>query len=227
MEVALELLSRCAHICINFNKQRKLKKRPQQGELHSFFIFFSSFSVFRPRIVGLGVADHSCDFMWHVCVFPVFYISLRSQRNLNIIYVQSSLFFSVGYWPPVLEVRFGSVRFSSVLVPPKWRTIHPSKRLSLAPLSPPRLSSCCSASSAPSSPRHRLFCLSAPVPSYTIPIRSHSIRSDPIGLRYDSSPFTNHSAQFIPPAHRHNQAVQLSWDLQFWEIASRLKRSCI
>jgi len=142
--------------------------------------------------------------------------------------VQSSLFFgsvrfsSVRFrWPPVLEVRFGIV---PILGPPKWRTIHPSKRLSLAPLSPPRLSSRCSASSAPSSSRHRLFCLSSlglssPIPCpYTTPIRSYTI---PIRIR-----FRSHSRPATDNHHRSRlfrryiyiyQAVQLSWANQFWE----------
>jgi len=74
-------------------------------ENYNFFlavgIVVSGWKFLRDRIVGLGVADHSCACA--VCVFPVFYISLRSRRNLNIIYVQSSLFFRL--------VRFISVRF--------------------------------------------------------------------------------------------------------------------
>lgn len=108
----------------------------------------------------------------YVCVFSRIYISLRSLRNLNIIYVQSSRF-SVGLFACCLPCPARSlpdpctdpIRVGSPVPGPKWRTIHPSKRLSLAALSPQRLSFCCSFFSfsfsiSPSSSSLLCLCLS-------------------------------------------------------------------
>lgn len=133
-----------------------------------------------PKVLGLVSVNklkkrevEGAGFGLAYAVFIHLYISLGSRRNLNIIYVQSSLF-SVGrrlFPKSGSGSGLGSDRIGSLPFPRKWewkwkwkwRTIHPSKRLSLAALSPQRLSSRCSASSAPSSSRHRLFCARCPL----------------------------------------------------------------